>query len=86
MPGLGASVNTEERLRERSAWGWTRGGALAKITVINSNVTVPLFFCLFFFNGLLSTAPFIASINLIFGALILPVGQRVRESDTARVC
>ena len=45
MSGFRASVNTEERLRQRSAWGWTRGGALAKITVINSNVTVPLFFC-----------------------------------------
>ena len=84
MPGLRASVNTKERLRERSAWRRTRGGALAKITVMNSNVTVPLFFCLFFFffNGLLSTAPFTESVNLIFGALILPVGQRVRESDS----
>nr|XP_060159637.1 START domain-containing protein 10 isoform X3 [Globicephala melas] len=31
MLGLKASVNTKERLRKRSASGWTRGGALAKV-------------------------------------------------------
>nr|XP_059874301.1 START domain-containing protein 10 isoform X1 [Delphinus delphis] len=33
MLGLKASVNTKERLRKRSASGWTRGGALAKVPV-----------------------------------------------------
>ena len=42
-------------------------------------IFLPFFF---FFNGLRSTAPFTESVNLIFGALILPVGQRVRESDS----
>lgn len=85
MLGLKPSVNTKERLRKRSASGWTRGGALAKVRVINSNVTVLLFFCCPFSYGLQSTAPFIASLNLILRAVILPVGQRVRESHTARV-
>lgn len=42
---LAASVNTAERLRKWSVLGPTREGALAKVTVIKSNVPVPSSFC-----------------------------------------